>query len=163
MTEISCNYNDIKSLQGVEHFTALITLYCRNNQLTELDLSANTTLENLTCDNNQLTALDLSANSALRVLQCEDNQLGGLDLSANMALKILHCENNQLTTLYISSSKLCVLNCENNQLTSLDISDCPDLVDAYLNGERTENAGCVSYILNYKKMYVDTTVTIIAS
>jgi hypothetical protein len=39
-----------------------------------LDLSANTALITLNCKNNQLTTLDLSNNSALQNLNCEINR-----------------------------------------------------------------------------------------
>ena len=46
---------------------------CGNNQLTSLDISANTALTELKCGNNQLTALDISANTALTTLMCHSN------------------------------------------------------------------------------------------
>ena len=36
--EIKCYYKDIRSLTGIEYFTALQTLKCYSNQLTSLDL-----------------------------------------------------------------------------------------------------------------------------
>lgn len=43
-TEINVTNTSITSLQGVEHFTKLTTLKASNNQLTAVDLSANTQL-----------------------------------------------------------------------------------------------------------------------
>jgi hypothetical protein len=112
--------------------TALITLDCRNNQLTSLDLSANTALTGLDCPGNQLTSLDLSANTALTRLECYSNQLTGLDLSANTALSYLDCRNNQLTSLDLSANTaLIVLRCHDNQLTSLDVSSNTALIYLY--------------------------------
>ena len=50
----------IKSLQGIKYFTGLETLDCRNNELTELDLSANTNLRGLGCLGNNLDSIDLT-------------------------------------------------------------------------------------------------------
>jgi len=121
--EIKCYHKDIRSLTGIEYFTALQTLKCYSNQLTSLDISGNTALESLDCADNQLTTLDVSQNTALESLDCADNQLTTLDVSRNTALKSLDCAKNQLTTLDVSrNTALESLNCADNQVTSLDIS-----------------------------------------
>jgi hypothetical protein len=117
------NTGKIVSLEGIEYFTGLTTLYCNNNQLTSLDLSKNTALTGLNCYANQLTSLDVSKNTALTGLYCYDNLLSALDVSKNLALKDLRCYNNQLTSLDLSNNTaLDHLRCYNNQLTSLDLS-----------------------------------------
>ena len=122
LTQLSCYYNQLTSLD-ISANTALTTLWCYNNSLTSLDISANTALTELSCPFNQLTSLDLSANTALTGLSCSSNQLTTLDVSANTALTELSCENNQLTTLDISANTaLTELYCYGNQLTSLDVS-----------------------------------------
>ena len=121
--EIKCYYKDIRSLIGIEYFTALQTLKCYSNLLTSLDISRNTALKSLDCAKNQLAALDVSQNTALESLDCTDNQLTSLDVSRNTALKSLDCANNQLTSLDVSrNTALESLNCADNQLTALDIS-----------------------------------------
>ena len=121
--EIKCYYKDIRSLTGIEYFTALQTLECYSNQLTSLDISENTALKSLDCAKNQLTSLDVSQNTALESLDCADNQLTSLDVSRNTALKSLDCAKNQLTSLDVSqNTALESLNCADNQLTALDIS-----------------------------------------
>ena len=123
VTNIDVSLSNIKSLKGIEYFTALTRLTCYQNQLTELDLSKNTALTFLRCENNQLTSLDVSQNTRLGTLQCGDNQLTSLDVSQNTALGTLQCENNQLTSLDVSqNTKLTELICSQNQLTSLDVS-----------------------------------------
>ena len=121
--EIKCYYKDIRSLTGIEYFTALQTLECYSNLLTSLDISGNTALKSLDCAKNQLAALDVSQNTALESLDCADNQLTSLDVSRNTALKSLDCAKNQLTSLDVSqNTALESLNCADNQLTALDIS-----------------------------------------
>ena len=71
---INVEEKGIKSLKGVEFFTALTSLYCSDNQLTELDLSMNTKLNTLWCQRNRLTKLDVT-NTAVVDVQCYLNQL----------------------------------------------------------------------------------------
>ena len=121
--EIKCYYKDIRSLTGIEYFTALQTLECYSNLLTTLDVSWNTALKSLNCAKNQLAALDVSQNTALESLDCADNQLTTLDVSRNTALESLNCADNQLTALDISqNTALESLICAKNQLAALDVS-----------------------------------------
>ena len=113
----------LTSLQGIEYFESLTELYCLSNQLTSLDVSANTALTKLYCQNNQLTSLDVSGCTALTYLNCGSNQLTSLDVSANTALTYLNCGSNQLTSLDVSANTaLTTLWCYDNQLESLDVS-----------------------------------------
>lgn len=112
----------IKSLKGIEYFTALTSLYCYNNQLTSLDVSNLTALTSLSCYKNQLTSLDVSRLTALTSLYCDDNQLTSLSIIVNTALKILSCSNNQLTSLDVSkNTNLQYLSCSRNNLSSLNL------------------------------------------
>ena len=126
----------ISDLTGIEHFTALKSLYCYDNQLTSLDVSGCTALKELYCYNNQLTSLNVSGCTALTTLHCysggiwswaraEGNLLTELDVSGCTNLTDLRCHNNQLKTLNVSGcTALLNLTCYHNQLTSLDVSDC---------------------------------------
>ena len=125
------NWN-IKSLKGIEYFRELRNLFCYTNQLTSLDVSKNTVLEDLRCDRNQLTSLDVSKNTALTYLACYNNQLTSLDVSKNTALTGLRCDGNQLTSLDVSkNTALTSLNCGHNQLTSLDVLKHTALTSLY--------------------------------
>lgn len=161
VTDIRCRWRCIASLKGIEYFTSLQTLDCYSNQLTSLDLSANTALTtlncgnnwlsflnvssntaltNLDCYNNELTSLELSANTALTSLDCSKNQLTSLDLSANMALTALDCRNNQLASLDLSSNtSLTSLNCNGNQLASLELSANTALTTLYCNNNQLDS------------------------
>ena len=117
ITSISVASKNISSLKGIEHFNALTTLDCYNNQLKALDVSKNTALTVLWCANNQLTALDVSKNTALTVLWCDNNQLTALDVSKNTALTNLLCYGNQLTALDVSkNTALTDLGCYSNNI-----------------------------------------------
>ena len=135
--EIKCYHKDIRSLTGIEYFTALQTLKCYSNQLTSLDISGNTALKSLDCAKNQLAALDVSQNTALESLDCADNQLTTLDVSRNTALESLDCAKNQLTTLDVSqNTALEYLICASNKLTALNVSGNATL--KFLNCESNE-------------------------
>ena len=120
---IDVNKKSIKSLKGVEFFTALISLYCYENELVSLDVTKNTALTNLVCYGNKLTSLDVSNNTILKWLHCYNNQLTSLDVTRNTALTELFCYDNKLTSLDVSkNTALICLNCSYNQLTNLDVS-----------------------------------------
>ncbi|WP_300721387.1 BACON domain-containing carbohydrate-binding protein [uncultured Alistipes sp.] len=122
----------LTSLQGIEYFESLTFLKCDSNQLTTLDVSANTALTFLKCNSNQLTSLDVSANTALTYLYCHSNQLTKLDVSANTALTYLSCSSNSLTKLDVRQhTELMNLSCSSNSLTSLDVSRNTALTDLW--------------------------------
>ena len=126
---IDCSNQGIGSLKGIERFTALESLNCDGNQLTELNVSKNTALVVLNCSYNQLTKLQLTKpdagnNTALDYLWCMNNQLTKLDVGNNTALTELNCQGNQLTELDVSKNKaLTELYCSINQLRKLNVSE----------------------------------------
>ena len=123
VTSISVNSSDIKTLEGIDFFTALKSLICFSNQLTSLDVSKNTELTTLDCGTNQLTSLDVTKNTALTYLDCSSNQITSLDLSKNTNMKGLYCHSNKLTSLDVTkNTNLKELYCNSNKLTSLDVS-----------------------------------------
>jgi len=81
---------NITDLTGIEDFISLTNLQCHDNQLTTLDVSANTALTYLNCDYNQLTNLDVSTNTALTTLQCDFNQLTSLDVEYETLVFIVY-------------------------------------------------------------------------
>ena len=123
---------NITDLTGIEAFVSLTVLYCDDNQLTSLDVSACTALGTLSCDDNQLTSLDVSACTALDGLYCANNNLTSLDVSTCTVLTELRCFNNNLTSLNLSTcAALTYLECYNNNLTSLNVSNGIALTDLY--------------------------------
>lgn len=135
-TELNISFGDIKTIKGIEYFTALETLRCNDNELTELDLSKNTRLKYLDCSYNHLTMLNLSNNVLLDILFCEENELTELDVSNNTALLYMDCYDNKLTKLDVTkNTDLVQLDCDNNQLTSLDLKN-PWLEELYCSGNQ---------------------------
>ena len=150
-TSITCADRSISSLKGIEYFvnvqlidcsgynltqldvsknTALEDLLCSENNLTQLDVSKNTALEHLDCSENNLTQLDVSKNIYLLGLDCSENNLTQLDVSKNTVLEKLSCQQNNLTQLDVSKN-VWYLNCYNNNLTQLDVSKNVKLWDLY--------------------------------
>ena len=134
---IYCGWQNISDLTGIEAFTALTGLDCRQNQLTSINVFNNTALTTLYCSFNQITSLDVSNNNALEYFECGYNQLTSLDVSGANALTKLDCRQNQLTFLDVSgATALTKLYCSFNQLTSLDVSNNTALTDMYCNSNQ---------------------------
>ena len=160
---MNCSYDNIADLKGIEHFTALEILTCTSNNLTSLDVSANTALTGFFCGDNKLTSLNVSHNTALEALACFANNLTSLDVSANTALTFLNCGYNKLESLDVSESAALVnLYCDSNQLTNLDVSAVPAIRDAVVNGTKDSSGPDVDYYHSEQgELTVDKTVTII--
>ena len=110
----------ISDLTGIEGFTALQSLYCGYNQLTDLNVTQNSALSVLKCYHNQLTSLNVSFNYYLETLECNDNEIVTLDFSQNHPLSFVSCYNNQIIGLDFSQNiALYTLLAYNNQLYSL--------------------------------------------
>ena len=127
-TSITCADRSISSLKGIEYFVNVQLIDCSGYNLTQLDVSKNTALEDLLCSENNLTQLDVSKNTVLEKLSCQQNNLTQLDVSKNVWY--LNCYNNNLTQLDVSKNvKLWDLYCSENNLTQLDISKSVELRD----------------------------------
>ena len=115
---------NIADLTGIQDFTSLIALGCNNNQLTSLDVSNNTALEDLDCRHNLLTTLIVN-NPQLELLYCDDNQLVSLDVSQCLNLEQLRAQNNKLTSLDLSQNINFddELYLSHNELISLNIKN----------------------------------------
>ena len=72
----------VQSLKGIEYFTALTTLYCSGNQLTELDVSGCKALTSLYCGNNKLSSLNVAGCTQLTSINFARNQISGAAMDA---------------------------------------------------------------------------------
>ena len=127
----------IKSLKGIEFFTALTQIDCSENQLQEIDVSKNTALQTLECGRNQLTSIDISNNIMLTGLGCCYNQLTSIDVSKSANLEVLLCNKNKIESLDVSHCpklrELGVVDCE---LKELDVTNNPNLEKLYCTGNK---------------------------
>ena len=144
---ISPSGKKVRSLRGIEWLPLLTHLECANQELTNLNVSANTNLISLDCHGNNLERLIVNNNPKLRDLNCSDNNLTTLDVSANpdntlwtfnndyyngyyynmnsysSALYNLDCSKNSISTLLLTgANSLGYLKCTDNDLTQLDLS-----------------------------------------
>ena len=150
VVDLDCNDLGIRSMQGIAFMPNLEYIYCRNNDLTEIDLQNNLHLSILACDNNRLETCLLPNPSVLEYIWCSSNQLTALDLKGMTSLSILHCNNNRLTALDLGECpKLRTLNASNNALRTLDLRPAPYLeqVDCSNNGMETLQAGAANALL----------------
>lgn len=133
---IYCEGLGIQSLQGVEHFTALQGLWCKDNQIASMDLSNNKALHGVWCSGNLFTSLDFSANPELEWVYCYDCNLTSLNISNNPKMAYVECNTNPLPVLDVSHNPLLEhLTCGTCELTSLNLRNCPNLshLDAFSN------------------------------
>ena len=164
VTELSCRGKGVKSVQGVEVFTALESFDCSRNSITVLDVSNNPELRVLNCYDNYIGFLELKWNKKLKELKCSSNEIKELNLSRNRKLELLWCNDNDLSSIDISENtrlisfecagnkRILELNlsnnpdlericCEGTQIRELDIRNCGNLVRARTDGteEKREN------------------------
>jgi Leucine-rich repeat (LRR) protein len=128
VSELRISNSQISSLIGIENFTKLNLLDCRDTQLTTINLSALNNLTYLDCSNNKLTSLDVSGLNNLTYLDCYNNKLTSLNVTGLNNLTDLDCSTNMLTELNVLGlDQLESLNCNINKLTSFNVSELNNL------------------------------------
>ena len=126
--DLTVVHTEIKSLEGIEHFTALTTLDCSQKSLTALDVSKNVSLNNVDCSTNEIATLTLGNNTNLTVLNCGHNRLEALDLSGCTSLTNLFCNNNRLRAIDLDKNRaINYLMIKENRLTTLDVTPCENI------------------------------------
>ncbi len=137
---------NISDLTGIEAFTNIYRLFCRNNQITRIDVSKNTQLETLICRNNNLEILntkngtqsiyefDARNNSTLQCIEVDDEEMA----------------NNRIGNYARWEKEFSTIYAENCSPYSPDIVNIPDsyFKDALLQHNPiidTNNDGEISY------------------
>lgn len=147
--EINVRESNIISLQGIEFFTNLSTLYCRSNNVSNVKLDSLINLTFLDFTDNQITTINLDALKNLTTLSCGYNQLTSLDVSKLVKLLSLYISNNKITSFDTSSlKKLQYFSCDYNLLTTIDVSNLSNLYsfDCTNNLLTTLNVNNFSYL-----------------
>ncbi|WP_337968084.1 T9SS type A sorting domain-containing protein [uncultured Flavobacterium sp.] len=172
LQSLNISNSSISDLSGIEDFSALYSLYCNNNNLTNLDLSKNLLLLNIDCSHNLLTSLtinkagsnlnasanklenvDFSQNTSLNFLDLTSNLLTTLDISQNENLGTLQVSYNKLTSLNLSKNKvLGYLKCLGNQLSTIDLSNNTTLEYLFIT---TNSLTTLDLSKNTKLRFVD--------
>ncbi len=123
LTYLSLRFGDIVDLTGIQDFKALKSFNVGENQLTSIDLTHNTELNDLFIANNNLTTIDLSKNTKLKELNCSENNLTSLDLSANTLMTSLDFSINEISSIDVSGlTSLLYLTFYDAPITTIDIS-----------------------------------------
>ncbi len=151
---LSSMYPYIANAETMTIYGDLKSLSCEENDenISSIDVSHNTKLENLYCYYNNLKELDVSMLSELVELECDNNYLTSLDVSQNQKLKRLTCFGNPFTTEVID--KLYCSLCDNTGTESgfiyvLNYSD-DEIYDAVIASNK-QNA----IAKNWKVAYYD--------
>lgn len=104
ITNLNISSQGIADATGIEEFTSLEVLSIGYNQITSLDVSANTNLKWLGCrtSSHKLNTLLLPINGALEELYVEGNDLSELDFKNNSNLRIIYLQVNNISSLNVS-------------------------------------------------------------
>ena len=132
LTNLDINYKYISDLTGIEDFIALEYFTLDYNNITDLDLSANTQLINLSFRNNTaLNTVNITQSTHIKYIDFSETNLTTIDVSQNTELLgLLLINNDQLTTLDLTqNTQLTYLNCFTNNISSLDLSQNTALVE----------------------------------
>lgn len=94
----------VKNLKGIGYFGALKHLFIYSSEISRLDLTKNTNLEQLTVRSNKIRSLDLSKNKKITHLDIlEDHALSSIDVSNCRKLKKFWFSMGWLKELTVSS------------------------------------------------------------
>jgi len=96
IVNLNCPNQNISDLTGISQLTALTRLNLSDNQLTELDLSHNTKLNQITVQNNSIKKTKLP-NANIFTIDLSGNKLTTFSLHAKSRLKSVNLSNNQLS------------------------------------------------------------------
>ena len=78
---MNCDGRYISDLTGIEFFTELTSLDCSDNELTELDISANAKVTSINATNNLISSLTLNGNPDIGNLCVGSNPIETIDLT----------------------------------------------------------------------------------
>lgn len=113
----------IDDMTGIEAFVNITGLICDGNDITDLDISANTKLTDLKCNDNGLTRIDVTNNPMLQYLDASNNDLTEINLSENKQLTWLDLGSNMLAEINLSACGILKnLELNDNDLSNLDLS-----------------------------------------
>ncbi len=133
---IWCSFENVRSVRGVEYFPELIELSCVGNQLTYLNLTANTNLVFLTCEENRLTGMNLAGLADLQCIYASGNyDLTALDISDSAMLMDLMLAGCGIEELDITGCpELQMIDVSYTSLAELDTSENPNLTHVWVSG-----------------------------
>lgn len=126
VTEIECHNQEIKSLDGIEQFTALEKLSLYNNAIASVQLSAMPRLRHLNLSLNRLSSAVFMDLPNLQELYLFRNNIMELSLENFPALTILRANSNRLQSFqYQNLPALEKIYLFDNELETIDIHNLP--------------------------------------
>ena len=120
-TSMDFSGESITSIQGIEYFYNLQSLFCSNCDITEMDLSKHTKLGILRCENCNLTELDLSNNIYLTELVCGSDE-------STLSLTLPNTERTWMKDLPGFANNVSVVEGG----TTIDVTSVSTIVSAYV-------------------------------
>ena len=94
---LAIDNQNISDLTGIQAFIYLSYLNCNGNHLTNLDISG-LPIRQLFCRDNNLTSINLAGCNFLYSIDCSNNQLSSINLSSqNSTFESLVCSNNNIS------------------------------------------------------------------
>ena len=116
--------SNIANFEGINNFNFLESLFCSDNHISNVNVTALANLRVFYCLFSQISSLNVEGLNNLRFLYCEHNQLTTLNVNNLTNLFQLNCDYNQLTTIDLDGLiNLYSFNCGYNQLTNIDFGD----------------------------------------
>ncbi len=125
--QINVNSQNISDITGIEAFTELSDLRVHNNNITSIDVSANSQLIQLHCQKNNLTSLDISSNTMIEKLRCFNNDLTSLNVQNgnNDQFHLFQAYDNNLTCIQVDDVSYAEANWSDDVDTGVTFStDC---------------------------------------
>lgn len=122
----------IKSLKGIENFTFLLVLNADGNEITDVDLTSNVSIQSINLTDNKLTSIKLPNElTSLVRISLEGNNFTSFNLKGKFPqLKIINFAKNNLTSFSMELSGTPIENTNNDQLDStLKVNGNPSLTE----------------------------------
>lgn len=140
---------EITSMEGLEYFTNLKSLYCRGNQITTLDVSMLNVLTKLGCANNFITEISLPQSGSLKEFAAYDNQLNQVNFSGQSQLYYIELSSNNFTSLNLSVlPALTTAFIGDNPITQIDLSSNILLTRLHINNTLITTIDCSTTQIN---------------
>lgn len=159
VTVLNIESKNIADLTGIEAFKLLTSLNCDYNDLVALDVSSNTNLKILDAAENDLVDLDFSANLVLEEINVRSNVITSLLVNNNPNLKKLVAGKNQLTTIDVTScTQLEQLVVHLNLLTAINVKNGANNLITNFFAVNNNNLTCIqvddataAYLVDWEK------------
>lgn len=143
----------IDNINDIFYFTNLQALNCKNNLISNIDISFASNLKNLIIANNPISSLNTGSNPMLSLLSISNTNVTYIDFSANFILDSLHCNSTGIFTLNLTNNtNLTYLDASHNGLASINLTNNVMLkyIDLHSNSfvelVGTENLSEVEYL-----------------